>query len=112
MALSIWPSAILLPSRIAASRLGAAGALQVETRRFRGEPRAQHRFAREIPLTRVLHHRAGRDIVEALAEKAVTLSHAAQYRREHFLVADTRVRAVAAREWNSHAADDRDSPRT
>ena len=91
---------------------GAAGALQVEARRFRGEPGAQHRFAREVPLARMLHHRAGRHVVETLAQKAVTLGHAAQHRREHLLVADSRVRAVAACEWNSHPADDCDPPRT
>ena len=89
----------------------AAGALQVEARRFRGEPAAEHRFARQIPLAGVLHDRAGRDLVQTLALQAEALDDAAQRRGQHFLIADLRVGAVAARERNAHAADDRDATR-
>ena len=51
---------------------GAAGALQIESRRLRGEARAEHRLARQVPLARMLHHRAGGDVVQALSLQPVS----------------------------------------
>ena len=90
---------------------GAAGALQIEPGRFRRQPAAEHGLARQIPLARMLHDRAGGNLVHALALQAVALDHTAQRRGEHLLVADLCVRAVAACERNAYAADDGDTPR-
>jgi hypothetical protein len=110
MAQSICPSAILLPSRIGRFQTGAAGALQVESRCLRGETRSEYRLARQVPLARVLHHRAGGDIVEALSLQPEALHHAAQRRRQHLLIAHLRVGAAAAYEGNAYAPDDCDAP--
>jgi hypothetical protein len=112
MAQSIWPSAILLPSRIAASRLVPQARCRSRPGCFRGESGAEHRLARQIPLARVLHDRARGDIVQALALQPEALDHAAQCGGQHLLIADLRVSAVAARKRNAHAADDRDAPWT
>jgi hypothetical protein len=58
----------------------------------------------------MLHERAGGDLADPLSLQPVALDQGSQRRREHLLVANLRVSAVAARKWNSHAADDRDAP--
>src|ERR1700691_2367074 len=42
----------------------AASALQVESGGLRGEARAEHGFTRQVPLARMLHHRAGPHLVD------------------------------------------------
>jgi hypothetical protein len=59
----------------------------------------------------VFHDGAGRNLVDALTLQAVAFGHAAQHGREHFLISDRRVGAIAARERNAHTADDGDTPR-
>jgi hypothetical protein len=90
---------------------GAAGALQIEPRRFRGKTRAERRFPRQIPLARVFHDRARRHVVQTLALQPVTLDHAAQRGGQHLLIAHVPVGTVAARKWNAHPAHNRDASR-
>ena len=58
MAESISPEAMRLAS-CARGKTRAARALQVVGRRRRVEPAAERAFAREVPVARVLDHRAG-----------------------------------------------------
>jgi hypothetical protein len=105
MPASIWPSAILLATRIAASRLVP----QVEARRLRIEPRRQYAFARQVEVAGMLDDRAGDHVAEALALKPETSDEAPQCRREQVLVAVARVGAVGAGKGNARAAEDRDA---
>ena len=91
---------------------GAAGPLQIEAGRFRGQPGPQHRLARQVPLTRVLHDRACRDVVQTLALQPETLHHCAQGGGQHFLIAHLSVGAVAPYERNARTTDNCNAPWT
>jgi hypothetical protein len=88
----------------------AAGALHVEARRIRSEAGVEQRFARQVPLARMLHHRARDDVAEAQSLQRELVHDGLERRRQHLLVADARVRAGRARERDAGAADDRDPP--
>ena len=53
---------------------------------------------------------AGDGIAQPLALQLVALDDAPEGGGEHFLVADARIGAVRAREWNAQAANDGDPP--
>ncbi len=90
----------------------AAGALQIQSRRLEREPASEHRLPRQIPLTGMLHHCAGCNVVNALSAQAKALDHAAQRGSQHLLISDLRVGAVAPCERDPCAADNCDAPRT
>ena len=89
----------------------AAGPLQVEPGGFRGETRAEHGFARQVPLARMLHDGARRHVVDPLAIQSISVDDAAQDLRQHLLVPYRRIRAVTAGEGNTDAADHGHPPR-
>ena len=76
----------------------AAGALQVVGRRLGMEALTERRFAREVPVARVLDHRAGGDFTELLVLQSEALDERGHRRGQHLLVARLHVRAVRARE--------------
>src|SRR6185312_3517726 len=53
---------------------------------------------------------SGVHISEPHAGQAEAFDHGAEYRRQHFLVADRRIRGMRPRERNAQAADDGDAP--
>ena len=91
---------------------GPARPLQIEPGCFEREAAAQHRFARQIPLAGVLHHRARGNIVHSPAMQTKAFNDAAQRCSQHFLITDLRVGAIAARKRYARTADNRDAPRT
>ena len=107
---SIWPSAILLPMRIAASRLVPQARCTSSAGRLRVEPADEHALADQVVVLRVLDDGAGDGVAQALALQLVALDDAAEGGGQHFLVADARVGAVRASEWNAEAANDGDPP--
>ena len=108
---SIWPSAILLPMQIAASRLVPQARCTSSAGRLRIAARSdEHALADQVVVLGMLDDRARDDVAQPLALELVTLHHAAEGGGEHVLVADPGVRAVRAREWNAKAADDGDPP--
>jgi hypothetical protein len=91
---------------------GAAGALQVHAGRLRGQAAAEHRFAREVPLARVLHDGARRDVAQTSSLQPESFHDCAQRRGEHFLIADIGINAIAAGKWNARPTDDGNAPWT
>ncbi len=89
---------------------GAAGALDVESRRLRIELGGHQCFAHQVEVPRMLDDRAADHIAEPMALQAEALDHGMQRRGQQFLVALARVGAVGAREGNAAAADDGDTP--
>jgi len=65
---------------------GAAGALQVVRRRGRMQPRAERRFARQVPVARVLDHRARGDLADPLALQCKFFNQRLERRGEHVLI--------------------------
>ena len=55
----------------------------------------------------MFHHRAGGDLVHALAKQSKALDHAAHGCDQHFLISHLSVSAIAARKRNTRAADNR-----
>ena len=106
---SIWPSAILLAMRMAASRPVPQARCTSSAGRLRVEARRQHALADEVVVLRMLDDCAGDGVAQALALQLVAVDDAAERGREHFLVADAGVCAVSARERNPDAADDGDA---
>ena len=88
----------------------AAGALHVESRRLGREPGIEQRLARQVPLARMLHDRAGDDVAEPLPLERELVHDRLQGGGEHFLVADARVSALRPRKGYAGAADDCDAP--
>ena len=64
----------------------AAGPLQVEPGGFRGETRAEHGFAGQVPLARMLHDGARRHVVDPLAIQSISVDDTAQDLRQHLLI--------------------------
>jgi len=70
------------------------------------DPRAEHRFARQVPVARVLDHRAGGDFPDLAFSEIEFIDKCSHGRREHGLVAGLHVGAVRARERDASAAED------
>ena len=109
MALSIWPAAIFRPSRIAVSRLVPQARCRSKAGVCASSVVPSTDFARQVEVARVLQHRAGADVAEALAGEPVLVRQRLQRRRQHLLVAAFRVGAHRARERDAGAADDGDA---
>ncbi len=87
---------------------GAAGLLDVVGRGFRRQARAEHAFAGQVEVARMLEHRAGGDFAETQAVQVVALDQAFQRGGEHVLIACGGVGAVGSGEGDAVAADDGD----
>ena len=83
----------------------AAGALDVERRRFGRETRRQRRLAGEVEIARVLDDGAERHVAQALAGERVARDERAQHGRHHVLVRAAGVGRVRAAKGNANAAD-------
>jgi hypothetical protein len=87
---------------------GAAGLLDIVGRGLRRQARAQHTFAGQVHVARMLEHRAGHHLTQAQAVQAIALDQPFQRDGEHRLVAGRGVGAIGAGERDSVAAQDRD----
>ncbi|MNN50006.1 hypothetical protein D3C81_1645680 [compost metagenome] len=87
---------------------GAAGLLDVVGRGFRGQARAQHAFAGQVEVPRVLEHRPGSELADALAVQVETLHQAFEGAGQHVLVARRGIDGIGAGEGDAVAADDGD----
>ena len=110
MPASIWPSAILFATTIAASRL-------VPQARCTSRPGVSGDSPESSSDSRARFHWLECFITAPATTSprrtpfsAVLVDHRLQRRGEHFLVADARVGAVCAREGYARAADDCDAP--
>ncbi|MCY1542758.1 hypothetical protein D9M68_785220 [compost metagenome] len=89
----------------------AAGLLQVVGRRFRSQARAEHAFAGQVEVARMLEHRPGDHFTQALAMQVEALYQAFQGTGQHLLVAGRGVNAIGASEGNTVTANDGDAAR-
>src|SRR6185436_10595159 len=87
---------------------GAAGALQVVGRRRGMDPRAEHGFARQVPVARVLDHRARGDLADLFVFQRVFIHQEPESGGEHVLVARLGVDGVGAREGDAGASQNGD----
>ena len=65
---------------------GAAGALQVHSRRFQGQPRVDHALAGEIPVAGMLDNGTQGDVAHGLAAQVELVDEALQGRGHEILV--------------------------
>ena len=86
----------------------AAGLLHVKRRGFGCQPRRQYRLAGQVEVSRVLEHRAGGHLAEALAVQLIFVDHTVECRGEHGLVRLRGVGRVRAGEGNAGAANNGD----
>ena len=89
----------------------AAGLLQVIGRGFRGQARAEHTFAGQVEVARMLEHRTGHHLAQTLAMQVEALDQAIQCAGQHLLVARGGVDGIGAGERNTVATDNGDTAR-
>ncbi len=88
-----------------------ASPLQIERRRFRGEPRRQDALASQVVIPRMLDDGAGRHVIDLDPVQVVFDDERGEHGTEHVLVAALRVRAVRAAERCAQASNDCDAAR-
>ena len=88
---------------------GAACLLNVIGRGGRGQPRAEHAFARQVEIPRMLEHRPRRHFAHAQAMQVEAFDQAFERCREHRLVTGGGIWPVGAGERNPVTADNRDA---
>ena len=108
MPTSIWPSAILLATWIAAWR-PVPHACWMSYAGVSGEPGAEHALAGQVEVAGVLEHRAGDDLAEPLALEAEAGDQPVERGGQHVLVGRVGVDAVGAGERDAVAAEDGDA---
>ena len=82
----------------------AAGLLDVVGGRLGRQARAEHRFAREVAVARVLEHRPRGHLSEHLALQAEAVDQPVERRGQHVVVGGVRVGGVRPREGDAVAA--------
>ena len=80
---------------------GAAGALDVVGGRVRVQTGAERGFARQIPVARMLDHRAGRDFAQLHASQPEALDQRRERRGQHFRVAGVDIRGCCCAQTES-----------
>ena len=103
------PQRDLVRDRDRRLQAGTAGLLDVVGRCLGRELGAEHGFAREVAVARMLQDGAGDDLAEPLALQREALDEPVERRGQHVEVGRVRVRPVGARERDPVAADDGDA---
>ena len=109
MPTSIWPSAILSATWMAACRPVPQACWMSVAGVSGRQPRAEHGLAGQVEVARVLEHRAGDDLAEPLALQAEAGDQAVDGRGQHLLVGDVGVDGVGPGERDAVAAEDGDA---